>query len=152
MVLALLYDEYMVRTKYLLVAILGCMAIIIGTGVSSLFPSASSRAEIQTAVFAVPNYSYSVITSNDENTTSDRDAFIEKVRKTLKSDPPPVIVEKAEPVPSQSELGGGDMRATTTEVSPIADPYRETYSDKIKDPASEDEMDMASTTSETAAP
>lgn len=101
----------MIRTKYLVVAILVCMVVIVG-GFASTARAPLPIAERET-LFAEPRDSYTVASAPVAHKDAERSAFIERVRASLASNPLKEIA--SEPVTANVEPSTGDASAESAD-------------------------------------
>ncbi len=75
----------MIRTKYLFVAVLACIGLILSAGIFSMLYAVppASPASMDGAIFNSPQNSYTVRTEDMNVSTHERDVFISKVRTAL---------------------------------------------------------------------
>ena len=110
----------MVRTKYLLIAILLCLASVFGAGFFAVSTYDGNGQSLPgSVIFAVPQESYGVERSQDIQDEEQREEFISKVRDSIQTDPV-VAVKRAPPATEDDheESTPSQIQPEPTSVTP----------------------------------
>ncbi len=110
----------MIRTKYLFIAVLGCIGLILCMGIfSTIFlTNETSLFDARDVVFMTPQNSYTVRTEVEDIHRVEREVFISKVRDSLKDEPvrAQTVVQEASPTTS---IILNELVATSTTDIPV---------------------------------
>jgi hypothetical protein len=111
----------MIRTKYLLLAIFGCIVLIFGFGTWSIERrDARVSGDRVENMFATPSERYRVVSQTDTDMQNDRTLFIEHVRSSLEQAQAPTAIEglpQEDTVVSSSTQSAGNESNTTSNES-----------------------------------
>ena len=102
----------MIRTKHLAVGVFACLVFIFGMGVFFVAPNIYTTEKRAAVLFSVSSGQYHVSLSKSDNQSTEREAFISRVRMALKDDPIPAPEkQKDETVPEKGlgKQGGGEQ-------------------------------------------
>lgn len=111
----------MIRTKYFVITIVACIAVILGTGVLAMVrTNDTSSSKTEEVLFFTPQNEHVVVPFTERDTQGDRKEFISKVRSALIQEPPPTAEQvsptETETVPAQEDLST-DMNIKDSDVT-----------------------------------
>ncbi len=91
----------MIRTKYLLFAILGCIVVIISAGFFTLKGNEGTIEVSSQGIFSTPNDSFEFVPNTNSQASGERKEFISKIRNDVTKNPIQET-DKIQPVESEA--------------------------------------------------